>query len=216
MGDNRNYVYAGEQLNQRPEYQYISKWITAQARVLDLGCGNGALLHSLKEKKQIKEAGIEIAESGVAICKKYGLAVNPGRIDEGLPQIPDNAFDFAVCNVTIQMVMNPEIVLQEMKRVARFQIVSFPNFAFFWQRLDLLFAGRMPRKLLYGYDWYSTGHIHQLSIKDFRQTARTQGLVIRDSVYLFGRRKMPLPIWPNMLATEAIILLEKLPARGDA
>jgi len=209
MGDNRDYVYDNNQLSARPEYLYIEKWITDKARVIDLGCGNGSLLQILKNKKNICPSGIEIAPSGVAICAKRGLPVTQGRIDIPLSQIPDNSFDFAVCNVTIQMVMNPEILLQEMKRIARFQIISFPNFAFFWQRLDLLFTGRMPRRLLYGYDWYSTGHIHQLSIKDFKRTAAGLGLLARDSVYLFGRRRLPFPIWPNMLATEAIFLLSK-------
>jgi methionine biosynthesis protein MetW len=209
MGDNRNYVYDNEQLTTRPEYPYIQNWITQKAKVIDLGCGNGSLLQILKNSKNIKASGIEIAATGVEICKKRGLQVSQGRIDIPLTGIPDNSFDFAVCNVTIQMVMNPEILLQEMKRIARFQIISFPNFAFLWQRLDLLFTGRMPRRLLYGYNWYSTGHIHQLSIHDFRKTAGAIGLKIRDSVYLFGRHKMPFRAWPNMLATEAIILLEK-------
>ncbi len=210
MGDNRNYIYEPDQMTARSEYPYIENWISEKAKVIDLGCGNGALLQILKNNKQIEPAGVEISATGVDICTKRGLPVTQGRIDVALGQIPDNSFDFAVCNVTIQMVMNPEIVLQEMKRIARCQIVSFPNFAFLWQRLDLLFTGRMPRKLLYGYDWYSTGHIHQLSIKDFKKTASDLGLIIRDKVYLVGRRKMPFPVWPNMLATEAIFLLEKL------
>lgn len=163
----------------------------------------------LRNNKQIEATGIEISTTGVDICKKHGLQVSQGRIDVKLDQLSDNSFDFAVCNVTIQMVMNPEVTLQEMKRISRYQIVSFPNFAFLWQRLDLLFAGRMPRRLMYGYDWYSTGHIHQLSIADFKRTVSTLGLTIRDSIYLFGRRKMPFSVWPNMLATEAIFLLEK-------
>lgn len=209
MGDNRNYIYDHDQITTRPEYPYIENWITEKARVIDLGCGNGALLQSIRKSKNIIDAGIEISTTGVDICKKYGLQVSQGRIDVKLSQIPNDSFDFAVCNVTIQMVMNPEIVLQEMKRIARFQIVSFPNFAFLWQRLDLLFTGRMPRRLLYGYDWYNTGHIHQLSINDFNRTARDSGLRVRESVYFIGRHKLPAPLWPNLLATEAILLLEK-------
>jgi methionine biosynthesis protein MetW len=209
MGDNRNYIYEHDQITARPEYPYIENWISEKARVIDLGCGDGALLQILRNIKQVEPAGVEISATGVDICNQRDLHVTQGRIDVTLGQIPDDSFDFAVCNVTIQMVMNPEIVLQEMKRIARFQIVSFPNFAFLWQRLELLFAGRIPRKLLYGYDWYSTGHIHQLSIKDFKKTAGDLGLIIQDKVYLVGRRKMLFPVWPNMLATEAIFLLEK-------
>ncbi|MDD5491397.1 MAG: methionine biosynthesis protein MetW [bacterium] len=209
MGDNRNYIWDNDQIATRPEYPYIEKWISNQAKVIDLGCGNGSLLQILKNKKKISPSGIEIAISGVNICVKRGLPASQGRIDVALTNIPDNSFDFAICNVTIQMVMNPEILLQEMKRIARFQIISFPNFAFLWQRLELLFRGRMPQKLLYGYDWYSTGHIHQLSIKDFNRITRARGFRIRDSVFLIGRHKMPFPVWPNMLASEAIFLLER-------
>ncbi|MBI5555100.1 MAG: methyltransferase domain-containing protein [Elusimicrobia bacterium] len=209
MGDNRNYIWDNDHISARPEYSYIENWITEKAKVIDLGCGNGSLLQILRNNKDISASGIEISATGVDICKKRGLQVSPGRIDVDLRQIPANSFDFAVCNVTIQMVMNPEVVLQEMKRIARCQIISFPNFAFLWQRLDLLFAGQMPRRLLYGYDWYNTGHIHQLSIKDFKRTASALGLIIRDKVYLVGRRKMLFPFWPNMLATEAIFLLGK-------
>jgi methionine biosynthesis protein MetW len=209
MGDNRDYFWDNDHISARPEYPYIENWISEKARVIDLGCGNGSLLQILKKSRNIDDAGIEISATGVNICKKRGLQVSQGRIDVKLNQIPDDSFDFAVCNVTIQMVMNPEVTLQEMKRLARFQIISFPNFAFLWQRLDLLFTGRMPRRLLYGYDWYSTGHIHQLSINDFKKTARDIGLRIRESVYFIGRHRIPLLLWPNMLATEAIFLLEK-------
>lgn len=209
MGDNRNYVYDEAQVTNRSEYRFIEFWIKDKARVIDLGCGDGALLQRLKKNKQIEGEGIEIAESGVGICLKNGLKVSQGRIDTDLTIIPENTFDYAICNVTLQMVMNPEVLLREMRRIARFQIVSFPNFAFLWQRLELMFLGRMPRKLLYGYDWFSTGHIHQLSIKDFRRTVLTMDFKVRDVIYLLGRYELILPVCPNLMATEAIFLLEK-------
>jgi methionine biosynthesis protein MetW len=207
MRDNRNYIWDNEEISQRPEYPFIEKWISDGAKVIDLGCGNGSLLQILKEKKNISEFGIEISESGVILCKKKGLNVRQGRIDIEL-DIPDNSFDFAICNVTIQMVLYPEITLKEMKRISKFQIISFPNFAFFSQRLELFLTGRMPRRLLYRYNWYNTGHIHQLSIKDFRETISTFELNVKDYVYLgrFGGLKN---ILPNLFASEAIFLLEK-------
>jgi methionine biosynthesis protein MetW len=214
MGDNREYVWTEEVTSPRPEYQYIASWVKDGARVVDLGCGEGALLRLLKKEKNIKEFGIEIAESGVKICQNHGLQVRSGRIDVPLTDLADQSFEVAVCNVTLQMVSKPEILLQEMKRIARYQIISFPNFAFLLQRLDLLFMGRMPRRLIYGYSWYSTGHIHQLSIKDFKLTANDLGLKIIAGIYLFGRRKMCCPVWPNMLSTEAIFLLEASPKGG--
>ncbi len=214
MRETREYLWADEEMVVRPEYKYIESWIRDGSSVVDLGCGDGALLRLLKREKIIREFGIEVAESGVKICRKHGLQVRAGRIDVPLTDLADQSFDVAVCNVTLQMVVKPEILLQEMKRIARFQIISLPNFAFLLQRLDLLFTGRMPRKLLYGYSWYSTGHIHQLSIKDFKKTARDLGLEIIDAVYLFGRRKMCCPVWPNILSTEAIFLLEASPKGG--
>ena len=208
MRDNRNYIWDNEEVSIRSEYSYIDKWIPNNAKVIDLGCGNGSLLYILKEKKNIYEFGIEISESGVRICKKRGLNVRLGRIDIELIDIPNNYFDYAICNVTLQMVMYPEITLKEMKRVAKYQIISFPNFAFFPNRLELLIKGRMPRRLLYGYNWHNTGHIHQFSVKDFKKTITSFRLNIMDCVYLrrFGKLKN---IFPNLFASEAIFLLEK-------
>ncbi|MBI5305134.1 MAG: methyltransferase domain-containing protein [Chloroflexi bacterium] len=206
MSDNRNYIWS-DQVSQRPEYATILEWIPEHARVIDLGCGNGSLLHLLKTRKQIVEFGIELAPSGVAACQQRGVDARVGRIDVPLDDVPDQSFDIAVCNVTLQMVMYPEVTLREMKRIAHQQIISFPNFAFVLNRLELLFAGRMPRWGLFGYAWYSTGHIHQFAIRDFRETARAVGLTIRASRYLskFGALAK---LAPNLLAQTALFRLE--------
>lgn len=149
MRDNRNYNWEIEEESRRPEYSYIERWINKAAKVIDLGCGNGTLLSILKEKKNIFEFGIDISETGVEISKKKGLNTRLGRIDARLNYIPDDSFDFAICNVTLQIVMYPETTLKEMKRIAKYQIVSFPNFAFFMNRLELLVKGHMPRTLSY-------------------------------------------------------------------
>ncbi|MEW6061279.1 MAG: methionine biosynthesis protein MetW [Bacteroidota bacterium] len=212
INDNRKYDYTGYPDSDRYEYPIIVEMVRQHSRVLDLGCGNGALLARLKKEKQVSEAGLEISESGVQVCKERGLNVQYGRIDERLP-FDDDSFDFAICNVTIQMVMYPEVLLREMKRVAKYQIVSFPNFAFWRNRLDLLFHGRMPRTMLFGYQWYSTGHIHQLSFLDFEQLVATVG-----GLKVVQRRleQSPNPIknffmkqYPNMFQMLAIYQLEK-------
>lgn len=207
MNDNRNYQW-DETPSHRPEYPIIERWVTPGARVIDLGCGNGSLLALLKEKKNIIDAGIEITPSGVAVCRRRGLNVSEGRIDVALTKVADNAFDFAICNVTLQMVMYPEVTLREMRRIARFQIVSFPNFAFLLNRLDLLWRGRMPRPMLFGYTWFNTGHIHQLSIADFTATINTLGMVIRERVWL-GKLGRACALAPNLLTQTAIFLLEQ-------
>jgi methionine biosynthesis protein MetW len=208
MNDNRNYYWT-EDVSTRPEYSYIEHWITDNARVIDLGCGNGSLLALLKEKKRISELGIEISESGVDSCLKKGIKARVGRIDVELKDIPNDSFEFAICNVTLQMVMYPEVTLKEMKRISKYQIVSFPNFGYLPNRLELLFKGRMPRRLLGGYNWYNTGHIHQFSIKDFKETiTKLIGLTIKDCCYYGGMRKFN-NIAPNLLAAGAIFLTEK-------
>jgi methionine biosynthesis protein MetW len=210
--DNRNYDFTRFQNSNRIEYSIISELIPVGSRVLDLGCGNGALLEKLIKEKQVIEAGLEISESGVAVCQKKGLHVRMGRIDEVLP-FDSDSFDYAICNVTIQMVMYPEVLLKEMKRVARYQIISFPNFGFWRNRMDLLINGRMPNPMLFGYSWYSTGHIHQLSFSDFEQLVSDVG-GMRIVQRLYDRpndvvRRIIASAFPRLFHVLGIYLLEK-------
>jgi len=207
MGDNREYEYTADRSAHREEFEKIVDWIPEGSRVLDLGCGEGSLLKLLVERKKAQVEGIEISPSGVEVCKSKGLKVRQGRIDEGLPWA-DGAFDIAVCNVTLQMVMYPEKLLSEMGRVATRQIVSFPNFANLRNRVELLLYGRMPRAMLFGHTWWNTGHIHQLSIQDFKELVKGIGLEIKKSAY-FGRLAIPgvVSLSPNLLSTIAIFEL---------
>ncbi len=213
--DNRQYQFTVDSASNRDEYPMISGWIPEGSRVIDLGSGDGSLLALLRAKGARGE-GIEISSSGVAAAKKKGLKATVGRIDEPLPY-KDHAFDYAVCNVTIQMVLYPEVLLREMKRIAHKQIITFPNFAFLPNRLDLLLNGRMPQIMIPGYRWYSTGHIHQLSIRDFEDLCRELGLRIVDQHHLgpasISLKVIRLPAWlmrrlPNLWASTAIFLTE--------
>jgi methionine biosynthesis protein MetW len=116
--------------------QPVINWVEKGSKILDLGCGNGSLLRMLREKKDAKACGIELSETGVVAAKKHELDVRRARIDEKLEWIKDNEYDYSICNVTLQMVMYPEIVLTEMKRISKRQIISFPNFAFITQRIE--------------------------------------------------------------------------------
>lgn len=172
--DNRNYDYTGVAELARAEYPIIEAWIPSGATVLDFGCGNGSLLRRLA-RKGVRGLGWDISESGVAECRAGGVDASLRQIDRAHPDVADKSYDFAVCNVTIQMTMHPEVLLAEMVRIGRRQIISFPNFAHYRNRIDLAVQGRMPHPLLFGYDWYSTGHIHQLSIRDFHRLVATTG-----------------------------------------
>lgn len=172
--DNRNYDYSQFPETRRAEYEVVLRLVQPGTRVIDLGCGNGTLLALLEQQKKVIGTGVELSASGVEACRKKGLNVIRGRIDQEM-QFPDNSFDYAVCNVTVQMLMYPEILLREMRRIAKRQIVSFPNFANWKNRLDLLLHGRMPLPMLFGYAWYNTGHVHQLSVRDFYELLRYVG-----------------------------------------
>ena len=184
INNNREYDYTDNKTQYRGEYPIIEGLIKPNSKVIDLGCGDGSLLKLLKDKKNIHEYGIELVHSGVDICREKGLNVHQGIIDSPLDEIENKQFDYAICNVTIQMVMYPEVLLSEMKRIAHYQIISFPNFANWRNRLDLLLRGRMPKPMLFGYDWYNTGHIHQLSLKDFLDLAEKYELTVCEQIHI--------------------------------
>jgi methionine biosynthesis protein MetW len=213
FNDNRNYNYSIAFAEEREEYKLICELVELNSRVIDLGCGNGSLLQKLVKEKNIKGEGIELSSSGIEVCKEKGLKVHKGRIDEKLP-FDDNTFDYSICNVTIQMVMYPEIVLSEMKRISKYQIISFPNFAHYKNRLDLLFKGRMPKPMLFGYKWYNTGHIHQLSIKDFYELVDDVGGLKVISVNQFLSKnpikRIIIKKYPNIFQILQVFLLEKV------
>lgn len=208
LNDNRNYNYSGFESIVRKEYEVITDWVESNSSVIDLACGNGTLLGKLIKEKNISGKGVELSDSGIEICKVKNLDVIKGSIDHRLP-FQENEFDYAVCNVTIQMVMYPEVLLSEMKRISKKLIVSFPNFAYYKNRLDLLLKGRMPMPMLFDYKWYNTGHIHQFSISDFfallneigglkvKETkfAKTNSILKNSLIKTFPNLFMPIPIF---------------------
>lgn len=213
MNDNRRYRFSPNSIAKRDEYQVIADLIVKpRAKVIDLGSGDGSLLLLLKNSKQVRGEGIEITQSGVKVSLGKGLKVRRGKIDTLLPY-KDKQFDYAVCNVTLQMVMYPEILLREMQRISQYQIITFPNFAFILNRLELLLKGRMPKTMIPGYDWYSTGHIHQLSIQDFLDFCLANKVHILQESHifprsLFGSTKLVFKNYPNIFASTAIFLTQ--------
>jgi methionine biosynthesis protein MetW len=209
--DNREYDYTSTPEENRAEYATVVSLVQPGSKVVDLGCGNGSLMQLLAKEKNTTCTGVELAVSGADICRKKGFETLQRTIDAPLP-FADNSFDYAICNVTMQMVQYPEVLLHEMKRVATYQVISFPNFAFYKNRLQLLFGGRMPKKLLYGYTWYNTGHIHQFSIKDFRElVTKTGGLELLQqcSANKKGLFNLPARVCPNLFEILPVFLLRK-------
>lgn len=211
--DNRNYDYSKVKDDPRPDYDRIVELIPQNSKLVDLACGNGNLMQRLVSEKGADVTGVELSESGVKICNEKNFKVIHGRIDQVLP-FKENEFEYAICHITIQMVMYPEVLLQEMKRISRYQIISFPNFAFYRNRFDLLLNGRMPRPMLFDYKWYSTGHIHQLSSNDFLELMNdVGGLSVEEYTYQKSGNAVKdylIKKFPNLFQLLIVYLLKKI------
>ena len=191
-------------------YSIILDIIEENSKILDLGCGDGTLLKLLKDKKNIKGAGIEISQDEVIKCLSKGLSVIQGNIDEGLKQFQYNAYDYVVLNQTLQSTLNPEYVIEEMLRVGKKCIVSFPNFAYWRVRLNYVLKGQMPKSRILPFEWYNTPNIHLLTIKDFFEFAKKHNFKILDCIYTTKANiKNINNIFANLLAEEGIFIISR-------
>ena len=197
----------------RSDLRLIAEMVEPGARVLDIGCGDGALLAYLARHKGIDGRGMELSQSGVNACVAHGLSVIQGDADHDLDEYPSSAFDFVVLSQTLQATRNPRLVLVNLVRIGRRAIVSFPNFGHWRIRLHLLCHGRMPMTTLLNQTWYDTPNIHLCTIKDFVALCRELGVVIERSLTL-DRAGQPFTLDPvgglaNLLAEQAVFLLRK-------
>lgn len=160
-------------------YDLVIDEIADSAKVLDLGCGDGALLQKLQQEKNAMAYGVEISEDGVSKCIEKGLYCYQGDIDEGLSDYKDNSFDYVILNQTLQSTKKPEYVIREIMRISRNAIISFPNFGYILTRMQLLYSGRMPKNSILPYEWYETPDIHHLTIADFREYCSNNGYGIK-------------------------------------
>jgi methionine biosynthesis protein MetW len=164
---------------QRYDFELIASWIPERSRVLDLGCGDGVLLAGLAATHGVKGYGIEIDDAHVLASVKNGINVIQSDIEEGLASFGDGAFDFVILSQTLQAMRNAENVLNEMLRVGREGIVTFPNFGYWRHRLDIL-RGRMPVSRTLPHDWWNTPNIHLCTVKDFEDLCAKVGAQILD------------------------------------
>jgi len=197
----------------RIDLKIISDMVEEGSRVLDVGCGDGELLAYLQASRHADGRGMELSMSGVQRAVARGLAVIQGDADTDLTDYPDDAFDYVILSKTLQATHNPRAVVEQMLRIGRHAIVSFPNFAHWRTRLDLLLHGRMPVNDLLPYSWYETPNIHFCTIRDFTDLCRDLGIRVKDSLSLNAagevQRFTADSRWANLLAVDAVFLLEK-------
>ena len=197
----------------RVDLLLIAEMVAPGARVLDIGCGDGTLLHLLQTKRGVDGRGIELSQAGVNSCVAQGLAVIQGDADTDLVHYPDLAFDYAILSQTLQATYSPHDVLKQLLRIGRRAIISFPNFGHWKVRAKLLFGGKMPKTDNLPDRWYDTPNIHLCTIKDFLDLSRDVGAKIERAVAVnaYGRKlgvSMPL-FMQNLFGEQAVFLLSK-------
>lgn len=197
----------------RVDHILIADMVAPGARVLDVGCGDGELLALLAETRNVDGRGIEKERAEVSACVARGLSVIQGDADVDLAYYPDKSFDYAILSLTIQATKEPKPVLENLLRIGKHAIVSFPNFAHWRPRLQFTLTGRMPVTDTLPYRWYDTPNIHLCSIRDFldlcrEATAEVEKLIVLDHA---GR---PVPgrvptFLQNIVGTQAVLLLTR-------
>jgi methionine biosynthesis protein MetW len=189
------------------DHRIIYSIIEPDARVLDLGCGEGELLYPLVRDKHIKAQGIELNDKAIQECVKKGLSVFQDDIENSLREYPDNSFDYVILNQSMQEVKKVDCVIQEALRIGNKVIVGFPNFAYIKSRLMLFFKGKSPITGSLPYLWFDTPNVRFLSITDFKNFCVEKNIRIVEAHYL-GEKKI-VHLWPNLLALNAIFVLTK-------
>jgi len=195
-------------MTQRYDFQLIGSWIPERARVLDLGCGDGDLLAGLVATHGVHGYGIEIDDAHVLASVQNGINVIQDDLERGLSAFADNAFDFVILSQTLQAMRNVEGVLNEMLRVGREGIVTFPNFGYWRHRLDI-FRGRMPVSRTLPHSWYDTPNIHLCTVKDFEDLCVKVGAEILDERVIHEGRQVKLA--PNLLGSLGVFRFRRRP-----
>jgi len=191
----------------RSDYALITELIPQASRVLDLGCGDGALLAFLQATKGVEARGIELKPELVQAAIARGVPVYQGDVENSLSEYPDKAFDYVILSQTVQETRRPLHVLTQMLRIASHAIIAFPNFGHWRVRLSMLFSGRAPRTALFPYEWYESPNIHFLTVHDFEALAALESLVVERRYFLAGHRKVD---WqPNLTAEVAVFLVSR-------
>jgi len=193
----------------KPNYKVVSELIKPNSKVLDLGCGDGSLLKMLHEVKNVTGVGIEIDQHMVLRTLEKGLSVIQDDIDEGLKAFRDKEYDYVILNQTLQSTEKPDYVMDEMLRVGKKAVVSFPNFGYWKVRIYLLFKGKMPKSERLPYEWYNTPNIHLLTIKDFYEFCDKRNIKIEKAIFLTKSKRTKFLLWDKINCDEAVFIVSR-------
>ena len=195
----------------RPDLEIIQKWIEPESRVLDLGCGDGALLTFLEASKKVKGIGLEIDTSNIQHCVENGINVIEQNLDNGLSNFETNSFDTVLLTQTLQALSKPDKLLDEMLRIGKRGIVTFPNFGNWKIRAYLASKGKMPIFKFMPYQWYDTPNIHFCTVKDFDELCLSKGIEVITRMVVDSKHKKGLGVGvlPNLLGETAIYHLTR-------
>ncbi len=197
----------------RVDLQLVADMVAARSRVLDVGCGDGALLDYLIHFKQVDGRGVELSQAGVNACVRHGLSVIQGDADTDLKDYPSDAFDYVILSQTLQATRDPRIALRQLVRIGHRAIVSFSNFGFWRVRWHLAWHGRMPVAEARGLFWYDTPNIHPCTITDFVDLCRELDIAIESGLALDRRgrtRRLNSPgFFANLFGEQAVFLLRR-------
>ena len=193
-------------LASRPDLATIAQWVAPNARVLDLGCGDGMLLRYLWKERGSHGYGVEIDDAKVGASVRNDVNVLQMDLESGLSAFGDGSFDYVILSQTLQAMRHTEEIVREILRVGRQGIVTFPNFGHWSQRLQIFFSGHMPVSDALPYQWYNTPNLHLFTIADFEQFCDGHAIRILDRLAL--HRGRPVTVMPNLRGTLAVFRFE--------